>query len=243
MQTVLFWMQKYIGILDLIIILLFILGMIIGCMYGFFRGALKIGNIVSGFLFSVVFAKPISKFLGLFLYDPLYNHYANKISGSSALDSLTGSENMIDVMESAGIPRFIAKLIAGSINPETVENLKETIVYKASNTITNAILIVISFFILLIGTSIFLFIIRKFIEALRESKGFRIFDGILGFISSVVIVFCIVTIIFFVLTFFKSGSVYSFLNTDLRLESQKGFGLGRWFYSHNILRTIFDIIF
>lgn len=250
MQLMLFSIRNYIGIIDAVVILIFILGLFIGFKLGFFKVILKLGSIVSGLLFSICLAKPMSKFLGLFMYDFFYNKCDTKIRASQTFQDLTGVENakeaLTDVLSDAGIPSFMAKFISNRITIEQVEDLQNTIASKISNCFANFILCVIAFLLLLIGTSIILFILRKFIDKLREKKGFRIFDGILGVVFSVVVVSCIVTLVFFIFTFVAekpSSSFYIFLNKDLRLESGKGLGVGRWFYNNNMLRFFFDLIF
>lgn len=248
MQYLVFAMQKYVGIIDILIVLFILLLAFIGYKIGFFKTALKIGSVISGFVFSIALCKPFSKFLGLFFYKPLFNRYNRKVRSLEVFQKITGAENpndaLKDVLVDLNFPNKLANFIAKRVNVSDVENLQNSIANGISKIMANTILVVISFIVLLIGTAIILFIMRKFIETLRENNKFRVFDGILGIVFWLLIAFVIITIVFFILTFFsKSGGVYEFLNRDLRIESRKGFGLGRWFYSSNILRILFNLIF
>lgn len=248
MQYLVFAMQKYVGIIDILIVLFILLLAFIGYKIGFFNTALKIGSVISGFVFSIALCKPFSKFLGLFFYKPLFNRYNRKVRSLEVFQKITGAENPNDALKEVlvdlNFPNKLASFIAKRVNVSDVENLQNSIANGISKVMANTILVVISFIVLLIGTAIVLFIMRKFIETLRENNKFRVFDGILGIVFWLLIAFVIITIIFFILTFFsKSGGVYEFLNRDLRIESRKGIGLGRWFYSSNILRILFNLIF
>ena len=241
--------QSFIGIVDVLIILSFIVAILLGWFLGFFNKLLKIANWVCGILFAVIFCNKFASFLGLFFYDPLYNFYAKKIEGSEAFQTMTSEvgvkEGLKMVLTDIGIPKWIANICKNAINVEDVENVKQQIVYTISNSAARFILIIISFFVVLILTTIIFFILKRLIDKFRENQKFRYFDGVLGVIFYIVLDFCLVTIlmslVYLIAT--NSNTVYTFMNKDMRLESGRMIGIGRYFYNKNLIVKLFQFLF
>lgn len=239
--------QRFIGIMDISVIILFLVAILIGALIGFFKVILKIANVLCGFIFSLVFAERFSRFLGLFLRKPIYNHFYSKVSNSSALSGVdeTGDakEQLADVLSNYGLPKVLSKFISKYYSPSDASNVKHAICNSMASGITKVILTVLAFFILWIGLTIIFFILKKTIDGLRKNEGFRWFDGIMGSILMVFIFFVIIEIIFFVFTFADSGKIYNFFELDMRLGSHKGFPLARWFYEKNLVKAFMDMFF
>lgn len=239
-------LTNYIGICEIVIILGLLVAIVIGFLFGFFRTLLKIGSIISGFLFSVCLAYPFSKLLYMIFGTPVYNKFYHKVEASDKWQSLNGTEDareaLAQVLKESGVP--FSEFISKRVDLSNVEDLKIAIADKISYLITSIIFVIIAFFVLLIGTSIILFILRKCLEKFRENKLFRFIDGILGVVASVAISLVVVMLVFFVFTLIgKDGSFYSWLSNDIRLESSSGFGLGRYLYDHNLLKGLWDLVF
>lgn len=240
-------MQKFIGIFDISIIILFLIAILIGILVGFFRMVIKVANVLCGFIFSLVFASKFSKVIGIFIRKPIYKHYYNKVASSKALSSIdeTGDAQaeFVKALDNYNLPHAISKFIAKHYAPDNAADIKDSICSSIASGITKVILTVIAFFILWIGLSILFFILRKMVDGFRENKGFRIVDGTLGVILALLLCFVLVELLMYGFTYADSGKLYNFLSRDMRLETHKGIPIARWFYNKNLVRGFMDMIF
>ena len=240
-------MQRFLGIIDISVIVLFLVAILIGSLVGFFKVILKIANVVCGFIFSLVFAERFSRFIGIFIRKPIYNHFYDKVANSKALSSVDESgdakEQLAEVLSNYGLPKMLAKFISKYYSPSDASDVKHAICNSMASGITKVILTVIAFFILWIGLTIIFFILKKTIDRLRKNEGFKWFDGIMGALLMMFIFFIVIEIVFYIFTFVDSGKVYNFFRLDMRLGTHKGMPLARWFYEKNLIIAFMDMFF
>jgi len=248
MLNIILSLQNYIGYLDIAVIILLILGLLIGFLIGFARILIKFANWVSGILISLVFCSKFAKILGYLFKKPLYNHFYNKVSSSDTIQTLTDETTAQEGLQSAlhelGLPNWLAKFISSGFSSDAIDSAADAICDTIASGITKSILYIMSFLILWIGVTVVILLIKIHIEDLRENRGFRIVDGIFGSILGIIIMFIILEVGFYILTLADaSNKVMTFLETDLRLSSGKGFGLARWFYNKNWIKAFLDLFF
>lgn len=241
-------MQSFIGYIDISIILIVLIMLFIGWHFGFFNKLLKIANWLCGLIFSFVFCTKFADFLSLFMKEPIYNHFYNKVWSSDMLQNLTSeadAQSQVQaILQDSGVPKFLAKFFAKKITIDDVSLFKEQIAAGFGNSVSRIILVVLSFVILFIGITIIIFILKKILQAFRENKGFRIADGILGVIFYAALSFVVITILMAIARGLGNiDSIYSFFNKDMRLESLSGVPIARYFYTKNLLINLINLIF
>lgn len=242
-------MQSVVGYFDIGIIVIFLIMLFIGWHFGFFNKLLKIANWFCGLIFSFIFCTKFADFLALFMKKPIYNYFYNKASSNTVFDSITTEEEaqaaVSGVLNDCGLPKFLAKFFSKKITIDDMSSFKEQICSGIGNSISRAILIIISFIVLFIGTTIIFFILKKLVDAFRENKKFRVLDGILGVLFYAVLSFCLVTILMAICYALGSNtsSIYTFFNKDMRLESSSGVGIARYFYNKNLVVNLIKLIF
>jgi uncharacterized membrane protein required for colicin V production len=248
MLNIIFSIQKYIGILDIIVIVLLIVGLLLGFIIGFSRILIKIANWICGMFVSLILCAKFAKVLKWIFGDPIYNHFYKKVMNTESLQNLTGSETaqegLAAVLKDLGIPGWLSKFISKGFSGESTASIAESISDTIASGITKAILLILSFVILWVGLSLIILLIKLHIEDLRENHTFMVIDGMLGSILGIIVMFFILEIVFYIVTLADaSNNVMNFLNRDMRLETYSGFGLARWFYSHNWIKAFLDLFF
>ncbi len=248
MLNIVFSIQKYIGVLDIIVLVLLIVGLLLGFIIGFSRILIKIANWICGMFISLILCAKFANVLKWIFGDPLYNHFYKKVMNTETLQNLTGSETaqegLTSTLKDLGIPGWLSKFISKGFSGESTTNIAETISDSIASGITKAILLVISFFILWIGLSLIILLIKLHIEDLRENHAFMVIDGIFGSILGIIVIFFVLEIVFYIITLLDaSHTIMDFLNRDMRLDTYSGFGLARWFYKHNWIKAFLDLFF
>lgn len=241
--TIFLGFQKYFGFFDIIIILSFIGALILGYKKGFLEKFLNIANALCGFFAALVFSRGFAKVLSRWFYNPIYKKIFSNVQNSKGLANIQTIDNtqagVKQALEQMGIPKFLSGIISKNVEMENIENIKTLIAKSISDVVTDVILVIIAFLFILIGVSLLVKVLKLLVKALRQSRGFKVADGILGVILYVFLDFVFLTVVFFVmsLVYQMAGldSYNSFLINDMRLGTNKGLGIARWFYEDNII--------
>ena len=236
---------KYVGIVDVFIVIGFIVSIILGIKKGFLTKIIGIASGICGLLFALLFCV---KFANGVLYPwfgtDLQNHFYTNIMANETFANMT-SESAVDVMSSLGIPSFIANLILNN-SASSAEEFAQSVATNLANLATTASLIVISFIILFFGTTIIFFLLKLLVKLLRTSKFVRVVDGILGLVLYSVLFYIILQVIFFVIIIIynKAGltGFNEFVQYDI-LGQEASFRLSQWFFMNNFFGNLIGLLF
>ncbi len=235
---------KYVGIVDVVIIIVAIVCMVIGAKKGFLQKGIKIANWVFGVFFAFLFCV---KFANDVLYgwfgENIKNTIYNNVLANEALQGITTKEEAVKVLQSLGIPNFIGEVIMQNV--DTAE-MVSGIASSVSTLATSALLIVISFLFLWIGTSILCFILQLLVKVLRTSKLIRILDGILGILLYLLLFYLFIQVVFFVvILIYRNANLEGFNNfvsNDI-LGVNASFRISKYFFETNFLANLFALLF
>ncbi len=235
---------KYVGIVDVVIIIVAIICMIIGAKEGFLQKGIKIANWVFGVFFAFLFCV---KFANDVLYgwfgENIKNTIYNNVLSNEALQGITTKEEAVNVLQSLGIPNFIGEVIMQNV--DTAE-MVSGIASSVSTLATSALLIVISFLFLWIGTSILCFILQLLVKVLRTSKLIRILDGILGILLYLLLFYLFIQVVFFVVILIYRNAhlegFNNFVSNDI-LGVNASFRISKYFFETNFLANLFALLF
>lgn len=250
-----FTYAQYIGIVDIVIIIGLIITIIIGTKKGFLLKALSISKKLCGIVVALAFCV---RFANSVLYpwfgNNMQSFFYSNIMSNESFAQITTQEQAISTLKSLGIPNFISQIILNT-QDINVGELAQNIATNLACFATTTILIIISFFILWIGTKIIFVIFKLLAKLLRTSKIVRVFDGILGIVLYAIMYYAILQIIFFVviILFNKAGwsNFNTFVTYDIKgLTSGLGegykdasFRLSAWIYSNNFLGNLIGLLF
>lgn len=237
-------------ILDLILIALLLIICFIGYKVGFLVTLVKIASGISGLIIAILLMKPVANLATDANWDKqLETNIYNNITTSEAFEKYSaagaGEEGLSVLIKELGIPKFLSDIISHKI-VDSVDPVD--IALSIADNVSYLAVCVIAFFVLLIFSSLFFFILKKIVQGTRKSIGFfRFIDGVLG------IGFYAITYIFFLYLGFwviyliipvlpQNGSFVVFMTEQLHLGSEQ-FGISKYLYEENIIRNFFELIF
>ena len=236
-------------ILDIILIVLLIAFGFIGYKVGFFSTLLKTASGISGLIVALVFSRSAADgAMQLGVADGLEITILDKVTSTTAyqtfLEAKDATEGLKLLLEDLGMPTFLANLITNSlglsIDPDMVA---QTI----ANSITYAIVLVVSFLALLLLCSLVFWVLKKTFNTMRKITVIRVVDGACGIVFYVFIYIVVVYILFFILQLILQGlpvdnAFAEFIFSQLHLEDD-AFGLAKHFYENNVIGNIIGLIF
>jgi uncharacterized membrane protein required for colicin V production len=237
-------------ILDLILIAILLIICFVGYKVGFLVTLVKIASGISGLILAILLVKPTANVVTEKNWDiKLETNIYNNITSSEAFTkySEAGSkeEGLSILIEELGIPKFVSNLIShkivDSVNPMDIAS-------SIADNVSYLVVCIISFFALLIFSSLFFFILKKIVQGTRKSIGlFRFIDGVLGIgfyaISYIFFLYFSFWILYMILPVIPVDSSFMiFMTKELHLEDEK-FGIAKYFYQENIIRNFIDLIF
>ncbi len=235
---------KYVGIIDVIIIILAIIFIILGAKKGFLQKAIKIGNWIFGIIFAFLFCV---KFANDVLYtwfgESLKSSIYENVKNNPSFTNITTTEEALTVLESLGIPNFLGNIILANVDAASVV---ASIADNISNIVTSAVLIVCSFLFLWLGTTLICFVLKILVKILRTSKFIRIIDGILGVVLYIVMLYILIQIVFFVIILiYRNANLEgfnAFVDNDI-LGVNASFRISRYIFNTNFLANFIALLF
>ena len=117
-----------------------------------------------------------------------------------------------------------------------------------SDGISYVVTFIITFFALLIFSSLIFLILKLIVKSVREAVGFvRVVDGIIGIVFYLLILILIIYIAFLVISLILQGAdpeggFAKFFAEQLHLDDGK-FGVAKYFYENNMIGNFFGLLF
>ena len=237
-------------ILDIIIIVLFLIIVIIGYKVGFLTTLLKLTSALSGIIIALCLTKPVTNLAVDAGWDSAMEEkiYTNITTSEVFIAYTEGGEGVNGInnlLQELGIPSFmsgfIASGIADSVNPtELARSIADGVSYVFT--------FIITFFSLLIFSSLIFLILKLVVKSVREAVGFvRVIDGILGIVFYSLIFVLIIYIAFLIISLILQGAApdgefAKFFAEQLHLEDDK-FGVAKYLYQNNMIGNFFGLLF
>ena len=230
----------FIGIIDIILIILFLVALIIGAKKGFLEKFRHLATGLIALIIAILFARQFADMLignGVFK-ESIYNNVYNNIITSEAF---ANGQDATSILTSLGFPSIIASYLASGIPVDL------NIASSLANSVYNLFMVIISFAILLVGCWILSYIIKLLIKLLRNNIIIRIVDGLLGVILYGFLAICAIYIIFFIISLIIQipglEGFRDFITVDMHLNSPDEFRISKYFYENNILINFFKLFF
>lgn len=230
----------FIGIIDIILIILFLVALIIGAKKGFLEKFRHLATGLIALIIAVLFARQFADMLignGVFK-ESIYNNVYNNIITSEAF---ANGQDATSILTSLGFPSIIASYLASGIPVDL------NIASSLANSVYNLFMVIISFAILLVGCWILSYIIKLLIKLLRNNIIIRIVDGLLGVILYGFLAICAIYIIFFIISLIIQipglEGFRDFITVDMQLNNPDEFRISKYFYENNILINFFKLFF
>ncbi len=230
----------FIGIIDIILIILFLVALIIGAKKGFLEKFRHLATGLIALILAILFARQFADMLignGVFK-ESIYNNAYNNIITSEAF---ANGQDATSILTSLGFPSIIASYLASGIPADI------NIASSLANSVYNLFMVIISFAILLVGCWILSYIIKLLIKLLRNNIIIRIVDGLLGVILYGFLAICAIYIIFFIISLIIQipglEGFRDFITVDMQLNNPDEFRISKYFYENNILINFFKLFF
>ena len=230
----------FIGIIDIILIILFLVSLIIGAKKGFLEKFRHLATGLIALIIAILFARQFADMLignGVFK-ESIYNNVYNNIITSEAF---ANGQDATSILTSLGFPSIIASYLASGIPADI------NIASSLANSVYNLFMVIISFAILLVGCWILSYIIKLLIKLLRNNIIIRIVDGLLGVILYGFLAICAIYIIFFIISLIIQipglEGFRDFITVDMQLSNPDEFRISKYFYENNILINFFKLFF
>lgn len=230
----------FIGIIDIILIILFLVALIIGAKKGFLEKFRHLATGLIALIIAILFARQFADMLignGVFK-ESIYNNVYNNIITSEAF---ANGQDATSILTSLGFPSIIASYLASGIPVDL------NIASSLANSVYNLFMVIISFAILLVGCWILSYIIKLLIKLLRNNIIIRIVDGLLGVILYGFLAICAIYIIFFIISLIIQipglEGFRDFITVDMQLNNPDEFRISKYFYENNILINFFKLFF
>lgn len=230
----------FIGIIDIILIILFLVALIIGAKKGFLEKFRHLATGLIALIIAILFARQFADMLignGVFK-ESIYNNVYNNIITSEAF---ANGQDATSILTSLGFPSIIASYLASGIPADI------NIASSLANSVYNLFMVIISFAILLVGCWILSYIIKLLIKLLRNNIIIRIVDGLLGVILYGFLAICAIYIIFFIISLIIQipglEGFRDFITVDMQLNNSDEFRISKYFYENNILINFFKLFF
>lgn len=226
-------------ILDIIILFFLLVSLLVGFKVGFLKYVLKIASILSGFIISLLLTSPCT---ALIMKTPIGTNTVNSVMSnitSAGLD-VTSPTALKEILEAAGIPSFLTGIVSTMLGNPSPEDM----VVSISNTLAQFFVSIIVFFVLLFGATIIIFLLKKFVDSLRRNIVFKVIDGILGTLFSLMIyVVCLFLVTAIIIGLSNINIIQGTVGTFITEQSQNSIGLFRYIYEDNIIVNLWNIIF
>lgn len=237
------------GIIDIVIFLGAVIAIFAGYKLGFIKKVLSLVGILAILGISFFYCTGLA---GIFIeadiiYPNIYQPMVDKMLVKVGEYGLTAESTVVEFFEvGLGIPKFLANMIADSIDGIDVATSANQICELIAGHLTTMIMNIICFVIIAVVLIIVIAILKAIANGLRELKVIRVFDGILGAVLYLALYIAGVFAIFAVLDWFMTmewfAAAKDFLVVDMQLDTES-FRISKWIYEHNVLLNVFEFLF
>ena len=180
------------------------------------------------------------------IYPSIYNPILEHLLIEAAKEGLEPTSTLTDFLTIAlQIPQPISRLFANVLD---VSGSVEEMCVGISEFVSTIAMNIISFFLIVICTSLVVLILKIITNVMRKVKIIRIIDGILGaglyFAFFLVIVYVCFTIIQISMEYSWFSEVKNFLIIDMKLPvdgEETPFRISRFIYENNVLYKLIEM--
>ena len=233
----------FIGLIDIILIVLALIVMFLGFRKGFMKKALGIVGIIAIIIFAFLYAGQLADWMtkvGIPPAEAIYNRVYDKASISFP-EGASGQDIFQQVFGN-----FLGTVVYFLIGKPQLST--ESFAEFAATNMTHFVMTIIAFFVIVIGVLIVIGILKLIANLLRESKLIQVIDGVLGALLSLALfaaVVCVVLMVFRLVienqTSIEGGFLRWFCD-DLHLDDDS-FRITKALYNHNVIYNLVHIFF
>lgn len=234
---------KFLGVTDIVIVLLFIGFVVIGAKKGFLKKFVGLASGLVGLLLAFFFCSDFANLLidKGFIYPSIQqNVYTNIFAVTNANPDST----IADILNNLGLPSIISDYIGPKI--QTSVGSPEALATAISTEIAKMFMAVISFIMLFIIICLGVAILKLLISLLRKSVIIKVADGFLGVIfygvMGIITIYLLLFVVSLVIQIPQLSAFNEFMKVDMQLETD-AFRLSKYFYENNILSNLLKILF
>lgn len=236
-------------ILDIALIVLTLAVIFIGYKVGFLTTFVKLASMVSGIIVAFLLTEPVTNKVCEWGWDDgISDNIYNNITSADAFQEYYanggGQAGISAILTELGIPEFLSEFVAG----ELISNIDaEGAARAVSEGISRAASMVVVFIGLLIFSSLFFFILKLVIKALRKTVGLiRILDGLLGVVFFLLVFLILLYIGLLVVSLVMQSlppdhGFVMFMKEQLKIGSEE-FGIVKYLYENNLIGNIVGLL-
>ncbi len=233
----------FIGLTDIILIILALIVVFLGFRKGFMKKALGIVGIIAIVIFAILYAGQFADWLTNIGMPPSKTIYNNVYSKASVTfpEGATGQEIFVQVF--GGFIGNVVYFLIGK--PQLTTN--QFAEFAATN-MTHFVMTIIAFFVIVIGVLLIIGILKLIANLLRESKLIKVIDGILGAILSLAIFAVLVSVVLMIFRLVIEnqssidGGFLRWFCDDLHLDDNS-FRITKALYNHNFVYNLVHMFF
>ena len=236
------------GLLDIIIVVFGLIFIVLGYKKGFIKKILSIVGFLAITIFAFIYCKQLASFLieKEIIYPSIYNPILEHLLIEAAKEGLEPTSTLTDFLTTAlQIPAPLSQLFSKVLD---VSGSVEEMCVGISVFVSTIAMNIISFFLIVVGTSIVVLILKLVTNIMRKVTIIRIIDGILGaglyFAFFLIIVYVCFTVIQISMEYSWFVEVKNFLIIDMKLPvngEQTPFRLSRFIYENNVLYKLIEM--
>jgi uncharacterized membrane protein required for colicin V production len=236
------------GLLDIIIVVLGLIVILLGYRKGFLKKVLSIVGFFAIAILAFVYCKQFAAFLiqKNFIYPNIYNPILEHLLQQTVEAGLQPNSSLVDLLTvGLGLPDVMARVFANVLN---VSGDLNQICSGISQYISTVAMNIISFLIILVGTSVVVLILKIIADAIRKVKVVRIIDGFLGAILyfSFFLLFVYVCFSFIQIameqTWFADAKAFLIVDMKLPINGEETpYRLSRFIYENNVLYKLIEM--
>ncbi len=223
--------------LDLIVVAVLLIAFFLGFKVGFLTYALKIASIFTGLIMTLIIVTPIKNaVMDSSIGESEIQYYAEMIESSDYY--VLGGDSLQELLVDIGIPSFFASILDSLIITDGND-----IVYSVATAIAGIVMWLKVFFIVLIATTLLMFILKVFIKRIRKWTFIKFIDGVFGVAISFFLTFLCGYTMLSIIIFTTDAGMFSSFGSFMDNQLEQSIGVYRMFYEHNFIYNFINLIF
>lgn len=233
----------FIGVIDIILIVLALLSMFLGFRKGFMNKALGIIGIIAIVVFAFLYAGQFGDWLTSIGMPPSKSIYEG-IYNKASMSFPEGADGQTIFKTVFG--DFVGNVVYFLIGKPKFDT--GTFAEFAATNMTHFIMTAIAFVIIVVGVLLIIALLKLIAKCLRENKVIQVVDGFLGLLLSLAITAAIVCVLFAILRLIIEhqdtidGGMLKWFVDDMHLDDTS-FRISKALYNHNVIYNIIHIFF
>lgn len=227
--------------LDVIVICVFLLAVVLGYKIGFLNYVVKIASIFTGILLTVVVINPVH---GLVMDSSLgqaeITYYEEKIISSDFYQESEGELELEDLLIDIGIPGLVSGVISSLL---LIDSTSDDFAISLATMAANLSIWIKCFVILVVFTSIIIYLIKIFIKKIRTFKFIKLIDGMFGIGISLALSILCGYVMLSIVAILTNGEMFSTFGTFMDNQYEESLGIYKYFYNNNFVYAFFELLF